>query len=63
MVWIDGKHNIADAMIKEKPGNSLKALIDSNRLDITDGTIGWVDQVDIQIDMGDKSGSLRDQDN
>ena len=62
MVWIDGKHNIADAITKEKPGNSLKAFIDSNRLDITDGTIGWVDQVDIQMDTGDKGGSLQDQD-
>ena len=50
-------------MTKEKPGNSLKALIDSNRLDITDGTIGWVDRVDIQMDTGDKGGSLQDQDN
>ena len=62
VVWIDGKHNIADAMTKEKPGNSLKALIDSNRLDITDGTIGWVDRVDIQMDTGDKGGSSQDQD-
>ena len=62
VVWIDGKYNIADAITKEKPGNSLKALIDSNRLDITDGTIGWVDRVDIQMDIGDKGGSLQDQD-
>lgn len=62
VVWIDGKHNIADAMTKEKPGNSLKTLVDSNQLDITDGTIGWVDREDIQMDTGDKGGSVRAQD-
>jgi hypothetical protein len=44
VVWIDGKYNIADAMTKEKCGNSLKALIESNRLGLTDGTIGWVER-------------------
>jgi hypothetical protein len=44
VVWIDGKHNIADAMTKAKCGNSLKVLIDTNRLDITEGTIGWVER-------------------
>ena len=62
VVQIDRKYNITDAITKEKPGNSLKALIDSNRLDITDGTIGWVDRVDIQMDTGDKGGSSQDQD-
>ena len=44
MVWIDGKHNIADTMTKDKCGNSLRALVDTNKLDITDGTIGWVER-------------------
>jgi hypothetical protein len=44
VVWIDGKHNVADAMTKEKCGSSFKALIDSNRLDVMDGTIGWVER-------------------
>jgi hypothetical protein len=43
-VWIDGKHNVADAMTMEKCGNSLKALIDTNTLDISNGTIGWAER-------------------
>ena len=35
IAWIDGKQNIADAMTKDKCGNALKALIDTNKLEIT----------------------------
>jgi hypothetical protein len=42
VVWINREYNIADAMTKDKPCASFKALIDSNRLNIAEGTIGWV---------------------
>jgi hypothetical protein len=45
IVWIDGKQNIADAMTKDKCGNSLKKLIDTNKLDVSD-TIGWVERAE-----------------
>ena len=44
VVWIRREYNIADAMTKDKPSSSLKALIDSNRLNVVEGTIGWVDR-------------------
>ena len=43
IVWIDGKQNIADAMTKDKCSNSLKTLIDTNKLQLSD-TIGWVER-------------------
>jgi hypothetical protein len=39
VVWIRREYNIADAMTKDKPSSSLKALIDSNRLNAVKGTI------------------------
>jgi len=44
IVWIDGKYNIADAMTKEKCTNSLKALIETNKIDLSTGIIGWVER-------------------
>jgi hypothetical protein len=44
VIWINDSYNIADAMTKDKCNGSLKALIDSNRLDVTDGVVGWVDR-------------------
>ena len=32
--WIDGNCNPADAMTKEKPGQALKQLIETNTLDL-----------------------------
>jgi hypothetical protein len=41
IVWIDGKqHRGCD-----KCGNSLKRLIDTNKLEVSD-TIGWVEQAE-----------------
>ena len=40
--WIDGNCNPADAMTKEKPGQALKQLIETNTLDLV--TKGWVDR-------------------
>ena len=40
VVWINREYNIADAMTKDKPCTSFKALIDSNRLNIAEGMIG-----------------------
>ena len=42
VVWINREYNITDAMTKDKPCTSFKALIDSNRLNITEGTIRWI---------------------
>ena len=42
VIWINREYNIADAMTKDKPSSRFKALIDSNRLDIAEGTISWV---------------------
>jgi Reverse transcriptase (RNA-dependent DNA polymerase) len=44
VVWINRKYNIADAMTKDKPNSVFTALIDSNRLDVKEGTIGWVER-------------------
>jgi hypothetical protein len=39
VVWIRKEYNIADAITKDKPSSSLKALIDSNRLNVVERTI------------------------
>ena len=46
VIWIEGRCNIADATTKDraKCSNSLKNLVDTNRLDISDGMIGWVER-------------------
>jgi len=42
VVWIKGRCNVADAITKDKKkaSNSFKNLVNSNRLDISDRTIG-----------------------
>ena len=40
--WIDGECNPADAMTKDQPGQALRTLIDTNRLQLT--TKGWVER-------------------
>jgi hypothetical protein len=35
---------VADAMAKEKCGNSLNALIDMSTLNISNETIGWIER-------------------
>ena len=32
--WIDGNYNLADAMTKEKPGQALRQLIETNTLNL-----------------------------
>ena len=42
--WIDGNCNPADAMTKEKPGQALRQLVETNTLKLV--TKGWVDRAE-----------------
>jgi hypothetical protein len=46
VVWIEGRYNLADCMTKDrgKCRSSLKNVIDTNKLDIAEGMIGWVER-------------------
>ncbi len=42
--WIDGNTNPADAMIKGKPCNALKAFLDMNKIDLK--VTEWVERTE-----------------
>jgi hypothetical protein len=42
--WIDGNTNPADAMTKGKPCNALKALLDTNKIDLK--VTEWVERAE-----------------
>jgi hypothetical protein len=56
--WIDGNSNPADSMTKSKASGALKALIDTNRVNLV--VQEWVERVGVDINTGVDTGNQKD---